>query len=690
MKNVLISVPANNPRYVIYLPTIWANLKTFADKSDTLRAEINWLDPIIGKDVPEKLLAPYGGQEIHVLGLSCYSWNAHTNMVLAEYIREKYPNCVIVAGGPHLDYKNTDIFAEHPYLDAIVLKDGEIPFKMILEQVVDGKVDLDAVPGLVLPPREGDDDGKHRMTEKPSLPQTFDEESPWLKHAAFFENMIAELKAADPQRFIGIPWEIDRGCPYACVFCDWGSNTGSSIRNIPLERVKKEVQWISKNGIQVCFITVANFGIDKRDEEILDALIDAKHKYGYPNVFIWNNAKMNVDRVVSMNERAFRAGLVNNHVLSVQHLNDEVLKTMNRAPVSRHRLMSVINEIKETKIPCVAQLIFGAPNDSPERFLGSLTGLMEMGVHDEYVAYPFDVIPNSPAAQPSFQKQWQVETVTRIGAVNKRDPNLAVHDYSTIIVATNSYNRQDFVDMYVHGRLIIALHNNGFTQLVSRYLRRSKGIAYKDFYNLLIEKMFKPGDEYWNTVYDRCYSHIADFISDEGTDMVEALPIEDMPHFDYYVNVEEYFHFKFANGVREFYEALARVLMAEYGTWDELQSILKYAENMIVDPSYDRRIGRRVQTDYDWEHYFLDENEDRAEPKSSKIDVMLRHQVSGSRSQFRLDWIESSNSEEDALENFTRRIVGKHYERVERGYFKSLYGSSSIDRFTKGLDSRSA
>ncbi|GEM_PF-2227770 len=683
MKNILISIPNNNPRYVMYLPTIWANLKTYASKSEIVRKNFTWLDPIIDKALPETLMAPYDGQEIHVLGLSCYSWNAHTNMSLAEYIRERFPNCLIIAGGPHLDYKNTDIFKDHPYIDAIVLRDGEIPFQMILEQVAQDQITLKDIPGLILPTESEDE--RFSSTGDPLLVKDFDEESPWLLHAGYFERMIASLKAENPHRFIGIPWEIDRGCPYACVFCDWGSNTNSSIRTIPLERVKKEAHWLSENSIQVCFMTVANFGIDARDEEILDSLIAAKQEFGFPNVFIWNNAKMNVDRVTSMNERAYQAGLVNNHVLSVQSLDDDVLTTMNRAPVSRHRLRSVINEIKETKIPCVAQLIFGAPNDTPETFLGSIMGLMEMGIHDEFVAYPFDVIPNSPAAQPEFKEKWQVETVTRIGAVNKRDPNLPVHDYSTIIVSTNSYDRRDFVTMYVHGRLIIALHNNGFTQHLSRYLRKSRNVPYKEFYDLVLEKMFQCETAYWHPIYKKCHDHIAAFISEAGAHMVEALPIEDMPDFDYYVNIEEYFHFKFANDPEGFYKALYEILTDAYGQWDALESLVHFSKDMLIDPSYDRRKGRHITTGYDWENYFIEDHEDHAEPTKAHIDVLIRHQMSGSRSQFALDWVEQSNTDMGALENWTRRIVGKHYERVERGYFKSLSGKSSIERFSEAL-----
>ena len=268
--NVLIAVPNNNPKHVLYLPTIWGNLKSFCEQSPTAADRYNWLEPVIFKGTPPDLLRPYADTAIDVLGLSCYSWNTNTNLALAAEVRARNPECLVIAGGPHLDYRYSDFFVDHPYVDAVVLRDGEVPFRLALEQRASGALDLASIPGLVLP--AGEDDRRagrrHVLTGPAVLPTDFSR-SPWLENAEYFEDLMARLRREQKTRPIGIPWEIDRGCPYTCSFCDWGSNTNSKVRNFPLERVRAEAEWIARNKIHVNFITIANFGSMPRDEEIL-------------------------------------------------------------------------------------------------------------------------------------------------------------------------------------------------------------------------------------------------------------------------------------------------------------------------------------------------------------------------------------------------------------------------------------
>ena len=61
-----------------------------------------------------------------VFGMSCYVWNANFNDGLAQLIKQRYPQCLIVYGGPHLPQTaDDDWWAEHPYVDAVVYYEGE-------------------------------------------------------------------------------------------------------------------------------------------------------------------------------------------------------------------------------------------------------------------------------------------------------------------------------------------------------------------------------------------------------------------------------------------------------------------------------------------------------------------------------------------------------------------------------------
>ena len=62
--------------------------------------------------------------------------------------------------------------------------------------------------------------------------------------------------------------ETNRGCPYGCTFCDWGSATLSRIRKFDLDRIFAELEWCARNQFETIGIADANFGIFERDVEI--------------------------------------------------------------------------------------------------------------------------------------------------------------------------------------------------------------------------------------------------------------------------------------------------------------------------------------------------------------------------------------------------------------------------------------
>ena len=55
--------------------------------------------------------------------------------------------------------------------------------------------------------------------------------------------------------------ETNRGCPYACTFCDWGSLTYNKVKKFCLNRVYDELEWVGKNGCDFISLADANFGM---------------------------------------------------------------------------------------------------------------------------------------------------------------------------------------------------------------------------------------------------------------------------------------------------------------------------------------------------------------------------------------------------------------------------------------------
>ena len=227
-----------------------------------------------------------------IIAFSTYIWNKNYNYALAKQLKEINPACIIIFGGPEVPITKHDIFKRYPFMDIVVKGEGEITFKNILECIADDTT-YDHIEGLLIN-RNGtavDTGESKRIDALQDIP------SPYL--TGVFDKIIAETP--------NIEWnatlETNRGCPYACTFCDWGSLTYNKVKKFDLTRVFNELEWIGKNKCGFVSITDANFGMFiERDNAIADKLLEIQDTYGYPYTYsiTWaKNQKPEVFNIVA-------------------------------------------------------------------------------------------------------------------------------------------------------------------------------------------------------------------------------------------------------------------------------------------------------------------------------------------------------------------------------------------------------
>ena len=259
---------------------------------------------------------------------SNYVWNHDENMRLSAVVKQANPNSLTIHGGPNTPKYRPDVerfFAEHPDVDVAVHGEGEQTFAELLAALVgsvgDGPIDLaplEAVTGLSFRHRgevvtTGERD---RIADLDTVP------SPIL--SGLFDGFIP----AGPLG--GVALETNRGCPYGCTFCDWGSATLSRIRKFDLDRIFAELEWCAKNQVQTVGIADANFGVFERDVEIAEKIAELKATYGYPKNIGNNYAKNTVKHLSKIIEIFTEAGIVAEGKMSMQSFDDETLAIIRR------------------------------------------------------------------------------------------------------------------------------------------------------------------------------------------------------------------------------------------------------------------------------------------------------------------------------------------------------------------------
>jgi len=200
-----------------------------------------------------------------IVAFSTYVWNHRYNYKLARRIKEINPAVTIIFGGPEPAIEDPELFVKEPFMDMVSKMEGEITFKRIME---DFDTDFSHIPGLLINTPTGlvNTGDCARIDDLDQIP------SPYL--TGIFDQIIED----NPDVIWNATLETNRGCPYQCTFCDWGSLTYNKVKKFELTRVFHEMDWIGANCGFVT-ITDANFGMFvERDNMIVDKLIEVQKR----------------------------------------------------------------------------------------------------------------------------------------------------------------------------------------------------------------------------------------------------------------------------------------------------------------------------------------------------------------------------------------------------------------------------
>ena len=85
-----------------------------------------------------------------VVAFCCYVWNTSFQSIIAKKIKELYPNCLIIVGGPHIPIKQDKWFKDHPYIDIAVVNEGEEIFENVLLEGINDIPDYSIINGIIL------------------------------------------------------------------------------------------------------------------------------------------------------------------------------------------------------------------------------------------------------------------------------------------------------------------------------------------------------------------------------------------------------------------------------------------------------------------------------------------------------------------------------------------------------------
>ncbi|MFI7103428.1 KedN5 family methylcobalamin-dependent radical SAM C-methyltransferase [Streptomyces sp. NPDC050161] len=318
-----------------------------------------------------------------VIGFSVLGWNVRQFSTVAEAIKQANPDTVVVFGGNHVANQAERVFRNCEAVDIVVNGEGEMTFRDILHAILAGG-GYDHIADISI---RGADGRTQTNPPRPRITDLDEIPSPILTGA------IPLVDEKGDFRYDVALLETNRGCPYHCAFCYWGGAVGQKVRSFSRDRLRRELSALAQAGAETVVLCDANFGMLPADLEFVEDLIDVKRRYGYPMALETSWAK-NKNAMFYKIVRLMRdAGLQSSFTLALQTLDTDTLTNMNRRNMKINQWRELAEWLAAEGLDAYAELIWGAPGETPESFLKGYDELA--GYVSRIAAYPLLLLPNT-------------------------------------------------------------------------------------------------------------------------------------------------------------------------------------------------------------------------------------------------------------------------------------------------------
>jgi radical SAM superfamily enzyme YgiQ (UPF0313 family) len=454
-----------------YLPYSIALLQTYVQKFAPDPGRYAFLTPLYKRvriaDAVEAL------KDADLVGFSTYVWNGRISLEIARRLKALRPGIVIVFGGPHVPDQPEAFLRANPQIDLAVHNEGERTFLKLLEAWPDRDAWM-ALAGVSMVRADG------AFVRNPNIDRVRDlDEIP----SPFLEGAFDAIMDENPhESWIGL-WETNRGCPFRCTFCDWGSATAGKVTKFGEERLYREVDWFAKRKIEYIFCCDANFGIQKRDVDIANYVADVKKTTGYPVALSVQNTKNATERAYLTQKILSDAGLNKGVALSMQSVDMPTLEAIKRDNISLGTYMELQRRFTKDKVETYSDLILGLPGETYESFVRGVDQLMENGQHNRIQFNNLSILPNAEMGDPAYQKKYGMVTVES-KIINIHGERIELDDdvpeVQDLVVATAATPLADWRRTRTFCWMTALLHFDKLFQIPLILAHGISGISYRD------------------------------------------------------------------------------------------------------------------------------------------------------------------------------------------------------------------
>jgi tRNA A37 methylthiotransferase MiaB len=416
-----------------------------------------------------------------VLGLSYYSWNAELSYTLSKWAKDLNPNLIIVFGGPNFPNERKEkikFFKEHPIVDFYIQNEGEEAFVELIKglknydfNVSKFKSNKETVVNcnylIDEELKEGPIKRIYNINDIPSpyLTGLFDD--------YFINNTLIPII------------ETTRGCPFSCLYCSDGVESKSKITRYNKERIEKELLYISNHikKIDVLMIVDLNFGMFREDEDTADFIAKLQEENNWPLVIAASTGKNQPERIKRISKVLNGALIV---IISKQSIDRDVLRNINRTNISTATDKDIIefNRSIDPDILIATEFILNLPGDTLEKHFECLRNGVEEGL-DLIKIFQAILLPGALMSSEEIRKKYKFETRFRvmpgcIGLYKFGDKTYPIVELDEIIIASKDMTFDEYLSCRIMDFMVEIYFNHSLFKEMFSALNKM-GISTFDF-----------------------------------------------------------------------------------------------------------------------------------------------------------------------------------------------------------------
>jgi len=414
-----------------------------------------------------------------VVAFGSYSWNTALTRRTAAYVKQRHPGTVVAVGGPDVSQvpsMATKLLETSPQFDFVIPNEGEGPMRELLTAMFAGggldELRRCGVNGCLSLGAKGELTG--------TVMDRFDDAieaipSPYLTG-------LMDRFLADPDYLPII--QTARGCPYHCTFCVSGKNSWSKVKGFPLDRIKAEIDYVAERAAaRYLRLADENFGIQHRDVEIAEYVMERRRHTGFPQGVSIYTDKHPTERVKQIN---LLMRELMPFCISFQSASSDVLNNIKRINLKNDTIKAAVAFANDNGLMLVSELIFALPGETAKSFLTSIDLLIDMRF-ESIAINQLRILKGTEMDLPEDRKKHGVRTLFSMSENGyTRHPEMENIEIDEWVISNNTLSEEEYFELnkfifmfdFAHSRcflreLLFFFENYGIraTELLMRVVR---------------------------------------------------------------------------------------------------------------------------------------------------------------------------------------------------------------------------